>query len=142
MRVGIDLVCSQPHFLSMKSPFDDIDFDPEILGPEEEQRRSLREKLVRTTRKAARQIPFMEDVVAGYYCALDPATPTKVRAAALAALAYFVLPIDVIPDFLLGVGFGDDAAILMTTISMIRSHIRPEHIGAARETLETGELKD
>jgi uncharacterized membrane protein YkvA (DUF1232 family) len=84
----------------------------------------------------------MEDVIAGYYCASDPTTPTKVRGTALAALAYFVLPVDVVPDFLLGIGFGDDAAVLLTTLSMIRSHIRPEHLEAARATLDSGKLKD
>ncbi|TYC53465.1 DUF1232 domain-containing protein [Rhodobacterales bacterium] len=93
-----------------------------------------------TLKKAARQVPFMEDVVAGYYCALDPATPKKVRGTALAALAYFVLPIDVIPDFIIGIGFGDDATILLATISMIRAHLRPDHYEAAREALKDGDL--
>ena len=106
--------------------FEDLGFDPEILGPEEEQMQSVRQKLLATARKAARQVPFMEDVVAGYYCALDPGTPTKVRATVIAALAYFVLPIDTIPDFIIGVGFGDDATILMATIAMIRSHMRDD----------------
>ena len=120
----------------MTSPFDKIGFDPEILGKEEDQKKSVRQKLLGTARKAARQIPFMEDVVAGYYCALDPATPAKVRGTILAALAYFVLPLDVVPDFILGLGFGDDATVLMATIAMIRGHIRPEHIDLARETLK------
>jgi uncharacterized membrane protein YkvA (DUF1232 family) len=124
----------------MNTTFEDLGFDPEILGPEEEQKQTVRQKLLATTRKAARQIPFMEDVVAGYYCALDPATPTKVRATLFAALAYFVLPIDTIPDFLIGVGFGDDATILMATFAMIRSHMRDDHYQAAREAMKDGEL--
>ena len=70
--------------------FEDLGFEPEYLGPEEEQKTNVRQKLLATAKKAARQVPFMEDVVAGYYCALDPATPAKVRATLLAALAYFV----------------------------------------------------
>lgn len=124
----------------MNTTFEDLGFDPEILGPEEEQKRTIRQKLLGTARKAARQIPFMEDVVAGYFCALDPATPTKVRATLLAALAYFVLPLDTIPDFLIGVGFGDDATVLMAAIAMIRSHIRDDHYQAARDALKEGEL--
>lgn len=124
----------------MTSPFEDLGFDPEILGPEEEQRRSIRERLGRTARKAARQIPFMNEVVASYYCALDPATPTKVRATTFAALAYFVLPFDVVPDFLLGIGFGDDATVLLAAIAMIRSHIRDEHFDAARQALEDDDI--
>ena len=124
----------------MMSPFEDLGFDPEILGPEEEQRRSIRERLGRTARKAARQIPFMNEVVASYYCALDQATPAKVRATAFAALAYFVLPLDIVPDFLLGIGFGDDATVLLAAIAMIRSHIRDEHFEAARQALEDDDV--
>jgi uncharacterized membrane protein YkvA (DUF1232 family) len=53
----------------------------------------------------------------------------------LAALAYFVLPIDTVPDFLVGIGFGDDAAILLATITLVRAHITPIHIAAARRVL-------
>jgi len=42
-------------------------------------------------RRFASQLPFVEDVVAGYYCALDPATPMRVRGMLLAAIAYFIL---------------------------------------------------
>jgi uncharacterized membrane protein YkvA (DUF1232 family) len=81
-------------------------------------------------------IPFAEDAVAAYYCAFDRATPLKVKGVLLGALAYFILPIDAIPDFLLGLGFTDDMAVLLTAISMIRSHLRPEHYDKARETLD------
>ncbi|WP_029062468.1 YkvA family protein [Labrenzia sp. DG1229] len=120
--------------------FEDLGFEAEYLGPEEEQKKTVRQKLLATARKAARQIPFMEDVVAGYYCALDPATPAKVRVSVFAALAYFVLPIDTIPDFLIGVGFGDDATILMAAIAMIRGHMHDDHYDAAREALKDGDL--
>ncbi|WP_422384251.1 YkvA family protein [Roseibium album] len=120
--------------------FEDLGFEAEYLGPEEEQKKTVRQKLLATARKAARQIPFMEDVVAGYYCALDPATPAKVRVSVLAALAYFVLPIDTVPDFLIGVGFGDDATILMAAIAMIRGHMHDDHYDAAREALKDGDL--
>ncbi|MBO6857320.1 MULTISPECIES: YkvA family protein [Stappiaceae] len=124
----------------MNTTFEDLGFDPEILGPEEEQKKTIRQKLMTTVRKAARQVPFMEDVVAGYFCALDPATPSKVRATVLASLAYFVLPLDVIPDFLIGIGFGDDATVLLAALAMIRSHMRPDHYQAAKDALKDGEI--
>jgi len=124
----------------MNTTFEDLGFDPEILGPETEQKKSIRRKLLATARKAARQVPFMEDVVASYYCALDPATPAKVRATLLAALAYFVLPLDTVPDFILGIGFGDDATVLMAAIAMVRSHLRDDHVQAAREALKDDDL--
>jgi uncharacterized membrane protein YkvA (DUF1232 family) len=109
----------------------------EILGPEEETRRSERVKrrFFGTFRKAARYIPFAEELVAAYYCALDPTTPHRVRAMLLAALAYFVLPFDSVPDLLAGIGFGDDAAILLATITLVRAHITPIHLAAARRML-------
>jgi uncharacterized membrane protein YkvA (DUF1232 family) len=81
-------------------------------------------------------VPFAEDAVAAYYCAFDRATPLKVKGVLFGALAYFILPIDAIPDFLIGLGFTDDMAVLLGAISMIRAHLRPEHYDRARETLE------
>ena len=110
---------------------------PELLTPEDEAARSdrVRRKFWSTFRKAARTIPFADDVVAAWFCALDPATPHKVRAVLLAALAYFVLPFDTVPDFLAGIGFSDDIAVLVAAITMVRAHITPAHREAARNAL-------
>ena len=109
----------------------------EILGPEDEATHSerVKAKFWSTFRKAARHIPFADDVVAAYYCALDPGTPTRVRATLLAALAYFILPFDAIPDFLAGVGFTDDVTVLIAAIAMVRAHITPAHRAAACRAL-------
>ena len=109
----------------------------EILPPEDDAAREerVRSRFWTTFRKAARRIPFSDELVAAYYCALDPATPHRVRAVLLAALAYFVLPIDTIPDIVAGIGFADDASILLATLSIVRSHITPAHRAAARDTL-------
>ncbi|MCC8236376.1 YkvA family protein [Pinisolibacter aquiterrae] len=109
--------------------------DPEILGPEETREERVRSGLWPTIRRAARAIPFMEDVVAAWYCAIDPTTPRKVRLTLLAALAYFVAPVDVLPDVLPLVGFGDDAGVLMAAIAMVGRHIRDDHRDAAKKTL-------
>ena len=60
----------------------------------------IRENFWRTAKKAARHVPFMEDVVAAYYCALDKQTPLRVKGILFAALGYFILPADTIPDVL------------------------------------------
>lgn len=112
----------------------------EILTPSDregdaERARRVREKFWRTAKRAARQIPFMEDVVAAYFCALDTSTPARVRGVLLAALAYFVLPVDMIPDFIAGFGFTDDVAVLTAAITAVRTHITPAHRAAARQAL-------
>lgn len=113
----------------------------EILGPEDETSRArrVRDRFWATLRKAARAIPFSEELVAAYYCALDPATPHRVRGVLLAALAYFVLPFDAVPDILAGVGFADDVTILAAAISAVASNITPRHREAAREALSDDE---
>jgi uncharacterized membrane protein YkvA (DUF1232 family) len=83
----------------------------------------------------AGKIPFAEELAAAYFCAFDAATPTKVKAMLMAALAYFVLPIDVIPDFLAGLGFTDDAAVVAGTIALVARHMKPEHYAKARAAL-------
>ena len=86
-------------------------------------------------KRAARQVPFMDEVVAGYYCALDNKTPLRAKGILVAALAYFVLPADSIPDVFLGIGFTDDIAVLTAALAAVRAHMTPAHRKAARESL-------
>ena len=74
-------------------------------------------------------------MLAAYYCAFDPATPLRVKGILIAALAYFILPFDVVPDFLLGIGFTDDAAVLFGALTAIRAHMNQSHRDRAKETL-------
>ncbi|MBR2121002.1 MAG: YkvA family protein [Pseudomonadota bacterium] len=89
-------------------------------------------------KRVAAKLPFAEELLAAYYCAFDRETPRHVQAALLAAIAYFVLPFDFVPDMLPVLGFTDDAAVLATTIRMVASHITPEHREAAHAALTRG----
>lgn len=80
-------------------------------------------------------MPFAEHAVAAWYVAFDSRTPLRARGILLAALAYFVMPFDLVPDFILGLGFTDDLTVLITAIGLIRTHMRDEHRQKARETL-------
>ena len=118
---------------------DDVKYG-EILLPGDEETQSRREKAVRkkfwpTFKRAVRQIPFSRDVVAAFYCALDPQTPTRVRGILLAALAYFVLPFDLIPDVFAVIGFSDDVAVLSAAFAMVSGHMKPKHYEAADRAL-------
>jgi uncharacterized membrane protein YkvA (DUF1232 family) len=86
-------------------------------------------------RRVAAKLPFAEDLLAAYYCAFDRQTPLQVKAALLAALAYFVLPVDVLPDILPLLGFTDDALVLVTALRVVSGNIRDEHRTAARQAL-------
>lgn len=112
----------------------------EILLPGDEQEQAKHEAKVRkrfwpTIKRAVRVIPFSRDLVAAYYCALDKETPLRVRGILLGALAYFVLPIDTVPDFLAVVGFSDDIAVLTAAFTAIKGHIKDRHYVAADKAL-------
>jgi uncharacterized membrane protein YkvA (DUF1232 family) len=112
----------------------------EILLPGEEVETEKRAKKIKAGfwpvfKRALSQLPFARDVVASFYCAMDPATPKRVRAILLGALAYFILPFDAVPDILALVGFSDDIAILAAAIAAVRSHLKPEHYEKADQAL-------
>lgn len=111
----------------------------EILDGAEEKIDANEKKVIagfwKTLAKAAGKVPFVEELVASYYCAMDPATPNRVRAILLAALAYFVLPMDAIPDFLAIFGFSDDIAVLGAVFATLGGSISEAHRTLAREKL-------
>lgn len=93
-----------------------------------------------TVKRVARSIPFAEDAVAAYYCAFDRETPTHVRATLIGALAYFVLPLDAVPDFVPLMGFADDASVIAAALALVRTHLNDRHREAARRTLSEEEF--
>ncbi len=87
-------------------------------------------------KQVAAKLPFAEDLLAAYYCAFDRSTPRQVRFALLGALAYYVVPLDALPDVMPMLGFADDAAVLATVIRLVSSNILPSHRVAARRALD------
>jgi uncharacterized membrane protein YkvA (DUF1232 family) len=96
---------------------------------------TVRRGFWRKLRRVGASIPFAQDLLAAYYCAFDRETPLHVKATLVGALAYFILPIDAIPDVLPVIGFTDDAAVLTAAIKLVASHITPAHHDAARDRL-------
>lgn len=86
------------------------------------------------TRVAAR-IPFADQLLGAYYATRDPETPAAAKGVLLAALAYFVLPTDLIPDVFAAVGFSDDAAVIAAVLATLGGHVRERHRVLARDTL-------
>jgi uncharacterized membrane protein YkvA (DUF1232 family) len=93
-------------------------------------------------RKLARALPFAEDVLAAYVCVRDPATSRRVKLILLAALAYLVMPIDGVPDFLPLIGFGDDAAMIAAAIATVRGAITLQHREKACSLLDESQYAD
>ena len=104
----------EPAYSSIRThPASFVGFYADISAVEPDKEESaLRDQFWRKVRRVAASIPFAEDLLTAYYCAFDRATPLSVKATLVGALAYFVMPIDAIPDVVPLLGFTDDAAML------------------------------
>lgn len=96
----------------------------------------VRERFWPKVRRVARKLPFTDDLLAAYYCALDPTTPKSAKAVLMGALAYFIMPADLLPDFLAAIGFSDDATVLFAAVQAVRANLTPDHYARARAALE------
>lgn len=95
----------------------------------------LRRKFWRKLLQEAASIPFLEDALTAYYCAFDRQTPLYVKVVLVGAMVYFVMPDDLIPDYIPVIGYADDAAVLATAFKLVSTHIKPEHRQAAQGML-------
>ncbi len=91
-------------------------------------------------RRTAARIPFAGQLLSVWYAARDPETPTAAKGIMLGALAYFVLPVDAIPDIFAGIGFTDDAAVIAALLATLGANIKRRHKDAAAVALKR--LKD
>jgi uncharacterized membrane protein YkvA (DUF1232 family) len=92
------------------------------------------EKLAKYARTAGLQVT--ESALKLYYALLDGDTPAWAKAVIGATLVYFVVPVDLIPDFIPG-GYADDLGALMSAAAAVLKNIKPEHAEKAR--LKAGE---
>ncbi len=90
-------------------------------------------KLVRVASRLTRE--GIEQALTLYFAARRAETPAWAKATVYAVLAYFVLPIDSIPDVTPGVGFSDDLMLLAAALSTIAAHIDDEVRRRAQRTL-------
>lgn len=85
-------------------------------------------------KKAGLKVVYMALLL--YYVLIDENTPTSNKAMILGALAYFISPLDFIPDIIPVIGYTDDAAALMGCIGAVSASITPEIKKKAKSRLE------
>lgn len=101
------------------------------------QERMVRDEFLSKIKTVARRVPFTRDALAAYFAMLDPKVSAVTRAAVVAPLAYFVIPTDLIPDFLVGLGFTDDALVFWAALKSLQGKLTDEHFAKADAVLET-----
>ena len=93
----------------------------------------LKEKLSKIARKAGIKMAYA--VLVAFYAVQSDALSFKEKARLYGALGYFLLPVDLIPDAILGMGYSDDLAALVYVLHTVSSNITPEVKQRAREKL-------
>jgi len=90
--------------------------------------------LMRLVRRAGRSVarPALEC----FEMLLDAGTPHQARLTVLAALTYLLFPVDLIPDFLPAIGFGDDMVALTALLGLCGRHLTPEIRRRAQSRLD------
>ena len=100
-------------------PAADPPADPSLYSPD-----ALKAKLAGFARLAGRQV--VEKALILYHTLQRPETPAAAKATIVGALAYFILPVDAIADFLPGVGFTDDLGVIAAALVTISGYVTDE----------------
>lgn len=61
-----------------------------------------------------------------YYVAVADTTPARQKVMLFGALGYLILPVDLIPDFIPGLGFADDLVALKAAYDTVKNNVTPE----------------
>lgn len=85
---------------------------------------SFWEKLKRFAKHAGAKV--VELALQLYYTAQEPGTPTWAKSVIYGALAYFILPVDAIPDVIPVAGFTDDLGALAAAVACVAMYLTPE----------------
>jgi uncharacterized membrane protein YkvA (DUF1232 family) len=71
-----------------------------------------------------------------YYSLQDEGVPTWAKTILAGAISYFIIPFDILPDFIPGGGFTDDWGVILLAISQVAIFVTPETKHKAREKME------
>lgn len=94
----------------------------------------LWEKIRKFSKRAGSSVIYA--VLLLYFTLQKPEIPLKVKATIAGALGYFILPIDLIPDVALGVGYIDDLSLVMVALVQVAMYIDEDIKNQAKDKLK------
>lgn len=103
---------------------------------------SFQEKLLSVARKAGKKVVYAALLL--YYALQDNRVPSKEKMIIIGALGYFILPTDLIMDFIPFAGYTDDFIALAFAVKTIHNSITPDIKQRAKAKTEEffGSLRD
>lgn len=94
----------------------------------------LWKKIKKYSKKAGSSVIYV--VLILYYTLQKPEIPKAAKLTIAGALGYFILPVDLIPDLMPGVGYVDDFSVLMAAIFQVLVHIDEDVKNQAKNKLK------
>lgn len=104
--------------------FDELDFGGK-KEDDEEKIRFVEENLWMKLESVGKKISFAKDILALYNYMRDPYVTWHRKAIVVAALIYFISPIDTIPDLAPLVGYLDDLGVITALLKFLGSELIP-----------------
>lgn len=89
-------------------------------------------KFIRFIRGTGRRLHFLPKMMTIFYCMQDKDTPKFVKLALMGALGYVILPLDLVSDAFIGIGWLDDAAVVAAALRLAGTYVKPEHLEKVR----------
>lgn len=96
--------------------------------------RGLWGKVTKVAKKAGIKVIYAALLL--FYALKSEKTSAADRALIIGALGYFILPTDLIPDFIPATGYTDDLGALVLALARVASNITPEVKAQAQERLQ------
>jgi uncharacterized membrane protein YkvA (DUF1232 family) len=94
---------------------------------------SLFEKIKKVAKAAGIKVIYY--VLIAYYLLKKPEVPKKEKAIIIGALGYFIMPLDLVPDFTAGVGYVDDLGALALALGKVALYIDDDIKQKAKDKL-------
>jgi uncharacterized membrane protein YkvA (DUF1232 family) len=95
---------------------------------------SFWDKLKRYAKIAGKKVVYPALLI--QYMLKSEQVPVKAKLILSAALGYFILPVDFIPDFAPIVGFADDLGVILMILKQMATYVTPEIKSQARNHLK------
>lgn len=95
---------------------------------------SLKDKILKVAKEAGVKVIY--GVLALYYILQSDNVSITDKAKIYGALGYFILPIDLIPDFIPVAGYTDDLSAIIWALYSVRKNVTPEIKQKAKDKLK------
>lgn len=130
----IEMKLSKEEIEELKEKAQFIDEETVLNNSKHYSEDGLWNKIKKYSKKAGSTAVYV--VLLLYYVLQKDEVPKKNKAIIIGALGYFILPLDLIPDLAVGVGYTDDLGALLAALWQVSMYIDDDVKNQAKEKLK------